>query len=188
MDKLELIDFSKYEFHPINGIWSKHFRRFCNEAPKQDGYQHVWLKCIDGIGRIFQYHRVIAYMFCPIPEEFKDIPLEDLDVNHKDENRHNNIASNLEWCSTGYNVNYGNGNKRRSETNKKVPHTQEWNDKVAKSLSKQVFQYAKDGTLIKVWSSVAECGRNGFTQSAVCQCCNGKRKYYKGCIWSYNPL
>lgn len=188
MDKLYLIDLNKYEFHPINGIWSKYWKRYCNEEPKADGYQHVWLMCIDGKKRIFQYHRVMAYIFCPIPEKFKDIPLEFLDVNHKDENRNNNVASNLEWCDTDYNVNYGNGNKKRSETNKKVPHTKEWNDKVAKALSKPVYQYMPDGYLVKIWDSIAECGRNGFTQSAVCQCCNGKKKFYKGYIWSYVPL
>lgn len=28
-------------------------------------------------------------------------------VNHKDENTHNNSLKNLEWCSAKYNVNYG---------------------------------------------------------------------------------
>lgn len=188
MDKLYLIDLNKYEFHPIKGIWSKHWKRYCCEKPKKDEYQSVWLKCIDDKNRIFLYHRVMAFIFCEVPEHLKDVPLEYLDVNHKDENHSNNVASNLEWCDTPYNVNYGDGNKRRSETNKEVVHTKEWNDKVAKALSKPVYQYTTNGELVKVWESVSECGRNGYTQSAVCQCCNGKKKRYKGCIWSYVPL
>ena len=48
-------------------------------------------------------HRLVAFMFVhnPNPEKFKI-------VNHKDENKLNNNASNLEWCDYQYNNTYGN--------------------------------------------------------------------------------
>ena len=54
--------------------------------------------------------------------------------------------------------------------------------------SKQVYQYTLDGELVRVWSSTRECGRNGFSQSAISNCCNGKLKTYKGYKWSYQQL
>ena len=54
--------------------------------------------------------------------------------------------------------------------------------------SKQVYQYTKEGELVKVWNSVNECGRNGYHKGAVWSCCNGRVKTHKGFIWSYNPI
>lgn len=54
--------------------------------------------------------------------------------------------------------------------------------------TKQVYQYTLQGELVKIWKSSMECGRNGFTQSSISQCCNGKLKQHKGYIWSHKPL
>lgn len=64
----------------------------------------------------------------------------------------------------------------------------ECNLKLVGLETKKVYQYTLDGTLVKIWNSTMECGRNGFTQSSVSQCCNGKLKKHKGYIWSYKPL
>lgn len=45
-------------------------------------------------------HRLIALTFIDNPKGFKE-------VNHKDEDKTNNAASNLEWCTRAYNCNYG---------------------------------------------------------------------------------
>lgn len=57
-----------------------------------------------------------------------------------------------------------------------------------KVAPKKVYQYTKDYVLVKVWNSVFECGKNGYTQQHVCNCCNQKEKFHKGFIWSYKPL
>lgn len=78
-----------------------------------------------------------------------------------------------------------------------LPHTPdnvepcccECNIKLAgKEKSKPVYQYTKDGELLAVWPSAAECGRNGFTQCKITDCINGKLKTHKGYIWSYEPI
>lgn len=80
-------------------------------------------------------------------------------VNHKDENTVRNDVDNLEWCTQQYNIDY--------------------------SQSKEVYQYNKEGDLIKKWKSCNECGRNGFNAKHVSECCRSKLKTHKGYIWSY---
>lgn len=60
-------------------------------------------------------------------------------------------------------------------------HTEEFK----KKMSKKVLQFTLDGVFIREWESTMECGRNGYSQSAVSDCCQGKRKSHKGFIFKY---
>ena len=65
------------------------------------GYRQVWL--IDDFGNkeLRYVHKLVAEHFVDNPNGFKN-------VNHKDENKENNSASNLEWCDVLYNNTYNN--------------------------------------------------------------------------------
>ena len=129
----------------------------------KDGYLIVNLYK-NNKSKTFKVHRLVAEAFLPNPD---NLPL----INHKDEDKSNNIVSNLEWCDVKYNTNYGTRNKRigKSNTNGK--------------RSKPVLQYTLDGKFVREWESYRECKRNGFNH--VSECCRGKRKSCGGYIWRY---
>ena len=124
------------------------------------GYLQVDL-CKNGKVKKFLVHRLVAEAFLPNPDNLPE-------VNHKDENKQNNNVENLEWCDRTHNVNYGTAIER-----------------MIKTASKSVLQYTLDGQFVREWESTAECGRNGFNQGHVAECCQGKRKTHKGFIWRY---
>ena len=130
-----------------------------------DGYFKVNLRK-NGENKTCYVHRLIAQTFIPNPENKPEI-------NHIDEDKTNNRVDNLEWKWHKDNINHGTHNERSAKT------------RTNGKKSKRVLQLSLDGELIREWESTQECGRNGFSQSAVCNCCNGKRKSAYGYIWRY---
>lgn len=43
----------------------------------------------------------------------------------------------------------------------------------------------KNGKILQVYSSQADAKRNGFSQSQISKCCNGKIKQHKGYEWKF---
>ena len=123
------------------------------------------------------------YVHQLVAETFLPNPLNKPCINHKiegDEGKKINMVffnedgtvdeerSTIEWVTYEENTNYGTCIQRRAKTH-----------------SKKVLQLSLDGVLIREWSSIAECARNGFNQSNICQCCQGKRKSTHGFRWMY---
>ena len=126
------------------------------------GYLRVCL-CKDCHTKRLLVHRLVADAFVPNPQGLET-------VNHKDEVKNNNTASNLEWMSKKDNLNYGTRNKR-----------------VGESLSKQVQMFDKStGELLASFPSTREAERvTGIANPNISSCCNGKSKSAGGYIWRY---
>ena len=135
---------------------------------------HGYLKItLSNNGEIKQIlvHILVARAFPEICGEW----FEGAVVNHKDECKSNNVATNLEVCSQAYNCQYGTSSKRIAEKNT--------NGKLAKA----VLQYTKEGVFIKEYPSLNEVQRQkGFATSNICCAIYGKgQKTAYGFIWKY---
>lgn len=71
------------------------------------GYEYVMLNDRNRKQHLKTVHRLVAQAFVDNPDNLAV-------VNHKDENKLNNAASNLEWCTHAYNNVYNGVNQRIS--------------------------------------------------------------------------
>ena len=98
-------------------------------------------------------HRLVAKAFISNPD---DLP----QVNHKDKDRHNNNADNLEWCTPTDNNRHAHG--------------------------KRVAQYDLFGNKLAEYSSLIVASNiTGIHQSAISHNCNGDCKTAGGFIWKF---
>lgn len=106
--------------------------------------------------------RVVAEAFCENPFHYTQ-------VNHKDEDKTNDRADNLEWCTPVYNTNYGTGIRRR-----------------AVQIYRPVNQYTLDGTFIKRWDGITPAAKElGLHGEHITRVCKGKLNQTGGFKWEY---
>ena len=123
-----------------------------------NGYQIVVL-CDGNTKKSKTVHRIVATAFSPNPNGHPCI-------NHKDEDKTNNAASNLEWCSYSYNGMYG------------------VRGKILEEKRKAVAMYSTDGCLLKVFKSRCDAAKEFNGQpGCITRAINGGRKTYKGYVW-----
>ena len=147
----------------IDKIGRERYVKECFLKPSTDrgGYLRVGL-CDGEKQKTFKVHRLVC-------EAFHENPDNKPQVNHINEIKTDNRASNLEWATARENSNFGTRNER-----------------LGKAQSKPVAQYAQDGELIKVWPSTMEVERQaGFSNGNISQAANGKYKQAYGFIWEY---
>ena len=98
-------------------------------------------------GKVYYIHRLVAQTFLSNENNF---PI----VNHKDENKSNNNAENLEWCTQLYNTNYGNSIRKMRENRPKT--------KVI---------YTKDGVDIEYESMTEAAKATGHSRESIYVMC-----------------
>lgn len=115
-----------------------------------------------GKTRMFFVHRLVCQAFHENPDNKPQ-------VNHINEDKTDNRACNLEWCTCKQNINHGTAKDRSS-----------------KNRSKSVGQYTLGGALVKFWASTMEVERQaGFYHGNISKVANGKLKQAYGFIWKY---
>ena len=115
--------------------------------------------CKNGVQKNYLIHRLVAEAHIPNPDNLPQ-------VNHKDENRQNNIVSNLEWCDGKYNMNYGN---------------------CQRSKSKPILCYTTTGEFVTEYKSATEAARAvGSTHhETIARVARGERRTSYGYVWKY---
>ena len=120
---------------------------------KNNGYLYVVLSR-QGVQKEFTVHKLVAKAWVPRKKGLKFI-------NHRNENKLDNRACNLEWCTASYNIRYNGLSKRQAETRykhgftkrvrvrdartRKVKHFKSLNSaaRALKSSPKTLKKYAK---------------------------------------------
>jgi hypothetical protein len=64
-----------------------------------DGYPYVQIYAGTKSRRQIAVHRLVAMLFCEIPDRHKNKAIDELEVNHLDFDRRNANYQNLEWCT-----------------------------------------------------------------------------------------
>ena len=98
----EIEGLSRYLISNLGTVYSKN--KSCKMSTfvgKKNNYPMIKLIGDDGKRRVYLVHRLVAYAFVDNPNNFPE-------VNHKDKDVTNCVASNLEWCTRKQNLEYSN--------------------------------------------------------------------------------
>lgn len=139
--------------------------RILKECDNMKGYKNVCLSK-HGIMHKEYVHRLVAMHFLDNPMNYKY-------VNHKDENKNNNIVNNLEWCSAEYNNNYGTAKMRSKKTYVENGH------------NRAICMYSLDGKLIRIFERAYDIRLIGINRRGVYANCNHISKTYKGYVFRF---
>lgn len=147
-----------YKISDHGNIYSNYRKRVLIPQLDQKGYMQIHLYK-NKTPKTHAVHRLVAEAF--IPNKFNKEQ-----VNHKDENKTNNAAGNLEWATASENVNHGTRTQR---------------------TSKQVIQISKNaGKVVAVYNSIKEASqKTGLLRCQISRCCNKKAKSTGGFIWMH---
>lgn len=121
--------------------------------------------------KMFTVHRLVAL-------HFVDGYAANKVVNHKNENKHDNRADNLEWCTTSQNIRYSmelhpTNNRKRLKGK-------------AFLCEEPIVQMTADNHFIRVWkSAISIKSELGYNDWSIKECCKGKRHTAYGYKWRY---
>jgi hypothetical protein len=135
---------------------------------KKGGYLSVKHR-VNGKYAYYRVNRLICSAFNDIPERLSQIPLEDLVVNHRDGNKQNNVASNLEWASRSENAKHAYATGLADQS-----HTKE-----------VVIKMDLQGNQLEEYESMTVASEKNPTVSiaAISAVCSGRRVNAGGFQW-----
>ena len=145
---------------------------------KKGDYFRVVLQGIDKPRKSISIHRLVAEAFIPNPHNLPQ-------VNHKDGNKQNNAAENLEWCSCSFNLKHAR--RMHPDMVDAMRHYNRFERPIP------ILQISKDGEVVNRFQSGAEAARHtGICKRDILLAAQGadngrgyKRKSAGGFIWQY---
>lgn len=147
--------------HKITNTW-----KILSPRVDHNGYLFVNLYDNSHNMKSIKIHRLIAQAFIDNPNKYEQ-------VNHKDENKLNNNANNLEWCDLNYNINYGTSHARSCLTRRTC-------------CTKNILQYDLHNNFIREFYSLSEASRTlHISISSILDCLKGRTKRSRKFIFRY---
>lgn len=128
----------------------------------KDGYTWVILSK-NQRKKYIHVHRLVADAFVPNTEDKPQ-------VNHKDRNKQNNSANNLEWVTCSENM----------------LHTFATGRKIHR---RPIVQYTRNMEFVSLWDSIREAGQAlKIAESNINACCHNRFPTAGGYIWRYREV
>lgn len=154
-----IVEAPDYEVSNLGRVASKKYttKRILKQNKKPNGYYEVGLCYETNKRKWFLVHRLVMSAFKPIEG------MEYMEVNHKDEDKSNNMIENLEWVTSMENCNYGDRNQKLS---------QKHSVKVLCVETGIIYDSGKQASEL-----------TGTCRSSISNCLNGKRNKAGGYHW-----
>lgn len=156
------------------GRLQHHAEKLMKTNIASNGYLMVRLTT-NKVSKTFTVHRLVALHHVPNPNNYNIL-------NHKDGNKRNPAADNLEWST------YGNNAIHAYATGLRKPA---WKGKFNKyhHRTKPVIQLDFNGNFIKEWESSSLAAKSyGINPEGIKMASRGQRDNYKGYIWKYKNV
>lgn len=145
--------------------------KILKEYKDSNGYVQVLLADNNRRKKVM-VHRLVA-------ECFLDGYQEGLQINHKDGNRSNNKAENLEWVTPSKNMHHSYAVLGRTP-----PSLGKFGETAP--YHRPILQYNKQMQFVKRWGSIIEAARfYNYRSTDIWKCLNGMTKSSHGFIWKY---
>lgn len=165
-------DIPGYEWrYWASNYWRLKSKRKILKSSCNKKYQRVRISDSKNIFKTYLVHRLILISFTENCE---------LEVNHKDWNKSNNLLSNLEWSTHKDNQIHASF------------HLNKWNwikrPYISNMLSKPVLQYSIDNKYIQTFESMTIAAQSTWAkQQSISACCQNKYWYNTAAwyIWKY---
>jgi len=126
----------------------------------KDGYHQVEIRNTTAKRQVKYVHRLVA-------EHFLANPTCKPQVNHIDEDKHNNTVENLQWVTAKENANHGSRNER---------------------MSIVILQIDSNGNIIEFESIRAAARALKKSPSGILACCKGTQMSAYGYKWKYKEV
>ena len=88
--------YSSYQINRQGDVYSSLTNKILKPGTYQNGYKYVQIRSDNGELKNERIHILVAKAYVPNPDSLPQ-------VHHKDEDKQNNLDTNLEWCTGFYN-------------------------------------------------------------------------------------